>query len=750
MPYYRHTSPSWYGAGTITPATLTASTLGNGLTYLFWNRSSSGSGGAPMGSQVDSGASQFTFGVALGEDATSTSVNRGLKALFENTDYLDEVLQADRIRPVLLSINIPVASTTFTLPADIYLGASGVTLTSGRLQSLLRLCETTGLEVVNFADGYVALAQSCSVATSPLYTEGTEVLTMSIEIPAGDYLLLCYQRTSYATASRTLLQLPVLEGVTALSGTVQLIFSAIRGDGLDLDNEVPASLDVLLRRGMNGIYGLRNVVYDVPTELTAYYPAVTSSNTSGAGAWFVRDGAGLTGLSKNDLSAGTHLKDVLGSIFWANLRDTDPGNGTGLHEFVAGSRGFVATSTTPLSSNAGALEGAGALDMFAAYFESNNAFSDYAYAPTKLVLPLACSVQSVSGYDEVIISGSNWYTNEIDGDILSSLVLGQTLVEVEWANPSDLLSTSTQRRVYRVSAILDGTRMRVLAVDGSKVGFPATLTSATIVRYFTPTFLVSGGVGGVQTLKGNSFASTIRKSVMMSLVPPKASYKAADAVPMDAAYFGASDTANTVSALEWGGYEPNWEATGGLTYRTLGYLRGDGSITSTNISSPLATITTLTATTVNTTALTATGTSTLTTVAISTGTLASVTIAYQLQQRIRRDINSITAGGTTSINLATLLSAKIVGKVTFSSNCTITTMTAPSLGAGDVFEIWFDQTSFIGQISSYTTTWPSSFLFQSEADKLLTQQVGYIDKFKCVCMSTGKFAVEVERVKVSL
>jgi len=757
MPFYRHAAPTWYGAGTINPSTTTPTVLGSGESYIFWNVAASGAGGAPQGTQVDSGASRYTFGVAFGENAEALSVNRGFKALFQNTDYLDEVVQADRVRAVTIPVTFATDTTDLTLPADIYLGALGASLTEDHLKNVLRLLTEEGVELVDFATSTLIAPQSCSEATSPLYSAGTEVITFAAEVPAGDYLLLCYERVSYAQASREILRPPYLNALAGLDGRVQQLFSVIRGDTLDLDAAVPASLSVLLRRGVNGVYRSGSTAASVPAELVDYYPAVTETDTAGAGAWFLRDGPALTGLSESDLSAGEHLRDPLGSMWWSRLKDTDPGNGTGIHQFVGGSRGFVVTSATPLSTNAGSMNGAAAIDAFAAFVESNNSHSSDTYTPTKLALPLLCDLQRVTGDDLVTISGGNWFTKTISLVVRSALSVGQTLIEIEWSNPSDLLAPgSDQRRVYRIKEIVSATQIKIMAVDGSDVGLPASLTSGTIIRYYTPTFLATAGSGAVQALKGNLSNAVLDAGVVLMLVPPTASYDAGDAVLFKSAYAGASSTGSGALAFEWGGYEASGGASSAFTYKRLGSLRGDGSIVPTSITSASGTFTTLVAPTAYLTTVSATTlTATTGTVSTLTSTTASITNALPFGLRIQQqrkkvtDLSSVT--GTVAINLTAILYENQVAKVVFSGTASLTTITLyPFEGTpGYTFEVWFDQQTAAAQIANNSTTWPSFLKFRSEADKLLTGEVGWIDIFTFNVLAVNKVEVSVRRIKVS-
>lgn len=753
--FFRWSQPAWSGI-TVNPSTAVATALANGHNYLFFNVTSGGAGpsASPVDVQVSEGSYQHTFFVSAGEDATAKSVNRGLKALALNTDLLDEIVNEDRLVLRKLAVTIsPGSLDTFTLPAGVYLGPSGDPITSDTLLELMRLVTEEGDEVV--IGGTLVVAQGCSEGSSTVYSAGTETITLNLEVPAGTYYILCYKWNRISYLGEDLWKPAILASQVRVSGVVAGMFQLLKGDGASWDGAPNTDLRILTRLGLQGIYAHSTSVTATPSWLFPYYGTASVDDTPGAGGVFTRSGPAMAGFSQTDVQTGSVLRDPLGAIWLAYGQDTHPGDGAAINKFLAGTRSFVSILPGIRSTDAGSSSNAPGLAHFVAYSEHLDSSSNEALLKTKITFGAAANIQQVLGEDLLTLNtgGDDWFTKTISGTTYTALVVGHTLIEVEWANPSDLYTTSTTRRMYRVQAVVSSNQVKLMGLDGSAIGFPAGLTAATIRRVLSPTFIAPAGAGERQTFQGHPYASVLERGPLMSLVLPGTSLEAADAVSPDAPYFGASADTSAAYAFTWGGFQGNMAGPTPGRYRSLASLRGDGSIWPTNVASPLGTITTLsstTATLVNATITNATvATSTVTTFTAELADMEVANIDYLLLRRLQYDTTQITVGGTQTANVASLFSTKQMVRVKFSGTAIVTTISLPTFPVGSVYELWFDHQSGTGQIQSYSTTWPSNVYFESEADKLLTCESGYIDIYKLVVVEVGKISATVTRRKVA-
>jgi len=750
--FYRWSQPAWFGATTITPSTVTPTAQDNGIDYLFLNVKASGvgSGTAPVGGQVPEGSNRYTFMVALGEDATSSSVNRAIQALAANTDIIDDSLNEDRVHAVRLMFEVAVDSDTITLPAGVYMGPVGSDLTlTDNLINLFILTDEEGIELVVAGDP--VRVQSCSESTSPGYSAGGETITFTQEIPANTYYLLSYAPFRLSDPSEELWRVPLLPALASVSGQTVVAIAAIHGDGLSWGAPPPASLRTLVRRGLQGIYANGTSVAAMPSLVFPYYGTASTEDVAGSGAVFSRTGPAMAGLSETDMQVTTPLKDPLGAVWLGYLRDTNPGNGTSTHAFVAGSRSFVSITPGVRHTDGGSSDYAPALAHFAAFLEHSDTYGIETNLYTKIQPGAAATVQRVAGLDALVLDtgGDDWFAKSVSGTTRTGLVVGSSLIEVEWINPSDPLTpASSARRMYRIQTVVDVNTVYVMGVDGTPVNFPASLTAATVRRVLTPTFLAGSGFGEFQSFKGNGYADSLEQGPLFCVVPPLISVELTETVSFAAAYFGASARSSGAYALSWGGYESNIAGTSPGRYLRSGHLRGDGSLYTTNIVAPLGTVTSLTVTTLTATTATAT-TLNATTANISTLNATTATLDTAVLRLVKKDYTNQNVTGTVALNVSATLYAKQVALVTSTGNTTFSTITLPAASKGYIYEIWFDQTSAGAQISSYTTTWPSTLKFDSEADKLLSGKAGYIDRFIIQWIASNVGRVTVERTKVS-
>lgn len=162
---------------------------------------------APADAKKGSGPNEGTYFVAFGENATSTFVNRGMTAMSESTDYLDDVVHRDLAIPAVGAVATPGAPlASVTIPGiDVFVGAIGTPLTQRALSGLIGVVDNEGipLHVLN-GNVYVPILVSAitdgvsnvvGVPADGFYTAPT--VEFSLSIPAGQsYRLVYYKRSN--------------------------------------------------------------------------------------------------------------------------------------------------------------------------------------------------------------------------------------------------------------------------------------------------------------------------------------------------------------------------------------------------------------------------------------------------------------------------------------------------------------------------------------------------------------------------
>lgn len=120
MPLHRFITPTYFGGLPGTHDLINVVSGGTGA-----------GGSAPVDGPKAGGPNVGTLFVAFGEDGTSFNTNRGLKALAENTDFLDDVIHRGLATPVVQATQpapgAPLAS--LVLAGDIFVGQTGTTNT---------------------------------------------------------------------------------------------------------------------------------------------------------------------------------------------------------------------------------------------------------------------------------------------------------------------------------------------------------------------------------------------------------------------------------------------------------------------------------------------------------------------------------------------------------------------------------------------------------------------------------------------
>lgn len=755
--FLRWNAPSWLYVVPLTPGT--ASTGQPDTTDVGYGWANLDEpGGDPNQAQADGykvgGPNAGTRVNAFGEDLTSSFGNRAIKFLFENTDQLDEWLNTDHPQLFLHTVTVSGGPTsTITLPAKIYLG-SGV-LNATTLPKLFRLLDANGDEVTGDSLEPV-LAQACSLGTAPVsgYSGGSFTITLSEPIAVGTYYLLCSRHRSLAFMDRDALLPPVLASGARASGAVTSMLRKLRGDGEIWTNPWLIDIQTLAWRGLDGIYRNALTRATTPARLQSYYWDEATDQPA-AGGYYSRDGASMLGFSALNLVSDSNYQDPFCALWSAWCEDVGPGDGEDVGEFIAGTRGLVYVGQRQLAKNPATFTYPPSLGGFASYVAHRDTHSGYTAVPTYIdPAGASCNVQRVSSVDRLTVTAAgNYFRKTISGTPRSSVVLGQTLVEVEWTNPSDPISPgNVERRVYRVMDILSDTMVRVRNQDGSQVGFPASSTAGTILRWFTPVFVVPDGLGEMQDLRNHPDEALFETGSLWCVSPPIHTQTAPDQVPAgQGAYLGASDDTSSNWALRWGGYSRTT-----FQYRVLAKLTGDGSIVCVNITTSgsvtcdrLSVVGNIQCADIDCDDISS-DEITCNVITCDVGnfgilTASEITADNANLNRLHLNTSALTdsANGNHTLNLTTVLGSGVHAVVTITgSGSVITGITLPSMTSGRRFAI-----SFVHTTAGNTNldSWPVAVKFADPADALLSGYAGAVDTYEGVKLPNGNIQMTVVR-----
>jgi hypothetical protein len=182
MAFHRFAVPSYTGG------------LPSGYDYI--NNAVSGTPAAAAGPRSDGGPNNGTYFIGFGEDGKSEVINRGLKALAENTDTLDDLLRKDLAVPAMLEFTAVGAQTSIVLTGPgIFLGNGGYPITPDGINRLFRL--TDGGDVEPFLAGNpIGISSVSGGAIASGYSTGNITLNLSAPLTNGLTYRVHYMRRS--------------------------------------------------------------------------------------------------------------------------------------------------------------------------------------------------------------------------------------------------------------------------------------------------------------------------------------------------------------------------------------------------------------------------------------------------------------------------------------------------------------------------------------------------------------------------
>lgn len=310
-----------------------------------------GTGSAYMDLAKVGGPNAGTYAVAFGEDATSSNANRGMRALAQNDDYIDNLLHRLIAVPVV-STGGPSGSTTttVTLPVATFLGTSGYSTAPASLNMLFEITDSNNDEIIDPGTGATVAVASVTLGTGDTiggggangnFSGNTVQLNISPAIPAS-----VSYKVKYATQS-DLADLPIdaltainIRGANEIDGAVENLLRELHGNNESWNAAWDSTIWDLASGGINERYN-RSSTGNPGSPPEAYFPT-GNLNVDGGGSWFVCFGPALTGYSGN---IGPYV-DPMNAIFVSKFQDRGASSSGGMTGFVGFGTRLTGTAWT--------------------------------------------------------------------------------------------------------------------------------------------------------------------------------------------------------------------------------------------------------------------------------------------------------------------------------------------------------------------------------------------------------------------
>jgi len=541
----------------------------------------SGGVGAGGSALVDgakgSGPNVGTYFFAFGEGATSLHFNRGLKALAENTDSLDDQLRRDMAvmtRTVLVNPGAPVSS--ITLPAGTYLGNSDYANNANDLNRLFKVVDQSN-------DGVFDDAGSTSISVSSVtlgvgdqiggggasgkFSANTVQLNLNAPIPAGlQYRVYYMTRGNLATAAENFFSLFGANSVTQISGDAKKVFAEMQGTGQLWDDAPLTTFYDTQRRGVHETYN-HNGTQQSASAPEAYFQA-GQANVPGSGAWFLRRGPGITGYVDQ-----SGYKDPTGAVFASKFRVPSGSSIGAAISFVSfGTRLLYTATANEKTYEAG-------VGHFLAAQGHHHAAGLTSAAYTHVPVNAPCTLASSGSEATVQVTNVADYWRRTATQT-SSIILGYTLVELNYTQGGNQI-----RRTVVAVGFSNDTTLKVRDLDDRLPSFTGA-TGATVVAWYSPSFFLGDGEP-----RRHAVDAVVSDPVMLEglyySAPPLLGAGGTEYMGHDIAASFVGRAASPVAPIVRWGHHRN---TTPWTPNFLGTLNSDGGIDCANLSANAATL----------------------------------------------------------------------------------------------------------------------------------------------------------------
>lgn len=566
MPFHRLVVPTYYGG------------LPGGYDYINTPSLNGDPGAAAFAdAKKGSGPNQGTYFVAFGEDATSADANRGLKALSENTDFLDNLLRRDialTSRTADVTAGSPVSSIVIT--GQIFVGEFGIANNQASRDLLISVLDNNDNEIITAAGVTVkaslihdgASNNVVGTQTSGFFT--TPTVALNQPIPTGTTYRLYYgERSNLANLPKDAFTNIKIRGAQEVSGEVERVLRDLHATaGASWNDPWLATINSLARTGLDGRYRLAS---------TADPGVGTAMNTPGNGGFITRDGPAL-----RFINPGLHLDEV-GIVGFGNYY-FDP-----LFAMLRVEQGFKQADS---AYDPRYFSGIG-LTQESPYHntaDANEVADKHVSGPLILdIIPRSIAASTLAG-GSVFTRINSSTVASVNPDALTDTTSRRTLQ----VGGSDFVRDGSSRTglrktdlievtdnasgkvvgVFRVDTILSTTRFTVKSLTGLPTPISPSGSSAAVrLRWLQPTLSAGGTLRAATDFNGTPHFMVAAPGILHNAYDT-------NAVVPSAAFLAASSrrdlgitNLNLLEALAWGGFDLD----GSLQYK--GRFFGDGGIT---------------------------------------------------------------------------------------------------------------------------------------------------------------------------
>lgn len=526
-----------------------------------------------------SGTNAGTYFTAFSEDATSSNANRGLKALAENTDILDNLFRRDlaiTARTGDVTAASPVGS--FVIAAQVFVGENGVSNNQAQRDILVSVLDNNDNEIID-AGGVKVVAQlihdgaSNNVVgnqSSGFYSSPT--VTLNTAIPTGTVYRVYYgERSNLATLPKDAFTTIKIRGAQEVSGDVERVLRDLhKATGATWTDPWLANINTLARRGLDGAYRLN----------TADPGTTPTTDVAGNGSMITRDGPAIT------MSLPTYLLTAVGTVGVDKYPDP-------ILACFKLARASTVTGTTYDMARGGDV-GLYQESPFHSTSDANEVTSGHVSGPLLLeVVPRDVRASTLNS-NAVLTRINSTATASVNPDGLTDATSRRTiqvaasdflrdgsgntglrktdLIEVTNASNGQIVGT------FRVDAVLSSTRFTVRALTGaSPVLGPSGAAANVKLRWLQTSVSVGGRARDAYVANYFDFSGAPQ---FMSAAPGMLHNNwDANAATLPALFLSAlsmrtigATAAGLFQAMGWGGFD-----TAGF-FGINGFLLGDGGI----------------------------------------------------------------------------------------------------------------------------------------------------------------------------
>jgi hypothetical protein len=528
-----------------------------------------------------------TWLVAFGEDATALNTNRGMRALADGQDLLDNYVNESFPRVTTLEVILGAPSATLALTGSIFVGQSGTTSTPENRNLLVHILSSTFNEI-EIAGAYPAGTRVVptlihdgigntvvGTTASGFYTNPS--VDLSVALPPGTYKVVVGVQSSIADQAlnnKGGLVGNIIKGDTGVHADVQRMLRTLHSTvTAPWDANWATTVAALAASGLDGRY-----------RHSTLEPVSLQLDTPGAGAVIIRDG--IAPESKNTSATG-YLDPI--NANWKATMGGNRGTGAVPSNTIAAATGFVAYGSRRSVKGAnshddGAILGASSfLSLWPHDFSSATPITNSkTYVRTGIAAIGNPTVGAgFTGADVVELGASGGYFHN---GSKSSVAIGYDLLEV-------LDNTGAAVATYVIVAIDDGLPTGRRAMLKTLGGAPASFSvnqALFSVRWVTTLFQQGGGSGFFTGLTAGTPPYVALDNFMVA-APPLLTTNPANEIPgIPSSFYGDNLLDRESRALQWGGHSDDFAAA---SYSAKGYLGSAGGVYATGyVTIPQATV----------------------------------------------------------------------------------------------------------------------------------------------------------------